>query len=521
MAHVDPLNAPPKNRLVDRWTRLVHIYQREIWQPAHLTDRTPKGWTYAVLRVLSITVTVFIESRIASRAAALSFSSLLGIGPLIAMAVRVAGFALGKNDPNLVADTLYRMVKVVAPQIAQYESLTHSAAEAKTPTITAAGQPAPSEANKGPATKVNPELVDVINQIIDSSKSSSAGAVGMFSLLAIVLLLFSSIEDTFNDIWGVRQGRSVLMRIVLYWTVLTLGAVLFFAAVALLGAGTFFNVFMEKLPGGAEKFQNLGWLIQLFSFALLAVMLTLFYRVIPNTRVFWKAALIGGLVVGGLLLLNNVVAFLYLKRVYLERSLYGSLALPLVIMSGLYIFWLCVLTGGIVSYAIQNVHFRNSQAAWGSLTEAMRERLALVVFLTICRRFNECMPPVSVSMLGTLLKVPAQLLNECLNRLVSLQLVTALRPDVHGAATDYLYQPARPLNRITLYDFKTLDDNLGEDPVGSSLERIDPLVPRYTAALDKLGELEFFQQTVEQLLAQHPFDESRPPFAFGERRGAK
>jgi membrane protein len=311
------------------------------------------------------------------------------------------------------------------------------------------------------------------------------------------------------------------MRIVLYWTVLTLGAVLFFAAVALLGAGTFFNVFMEKLPGGAEKFQNLGWLIQLFSFALLAVMLTLFYRVIPNTRVFWKAALIGGLVVGGLLLLNNVVAFLYLKRVYLERSLYGSLALPLVIMSGLYIFWLCVLTGGIVSYAIQNVHFRNSQAAWGSLTEAMRERLALVVFLTICRRFNECMPPVSVSMLGTLLKVPAQLLNECLNRLVSLQLVTALRPDVHGAATDYLYQPARPLNRITLYDFKTLDDNLGEDPVGSSLERIDPLVPRYTAALDKLGELEFFQQTVEQLLAQHPFDESRPPFAFGEKRRSK
>ncbi len=475
----------------------MHIYEREIWQPAHLKDRTPKGCTYAVLRVLSITVTVFIESRIVSRAAALSFGSLLGIGPLIAIAVLVAGFALGKNDPNLVADALNRMVKVVAPQIAQYETLTQT------------------------SNQVNPQLVDVINKIIESSKSGSAGALGMFSLLAIVLLHFSSIEDTFNDIWGVRQGRSVLMRIVLYWTVLTLGAVLFFSAVALLGAGTFFHVFDEKLPGEAGKFRALGWLIQIFSFSLLAALLTLFYRVIPNTRVFWKAALIGGLVVGGLLVLNNVVAFLYLKRVYLERSLYGSLALPLVIMSGLFIFWLCVLTGGIVSYAIQNVHFRNSQAAWANLTEAMRERLALVVFLTICRRFNECMPPISVSMLGTLLKVPAQLLNECLNRLVSLQLVTALRPDVHSAATDYHYQPARPLNRITLYDFKTLDDNLGEDSVGSTLERIDPLVAHYTAALAKLGEQEFFQQTVEQLLAQHPFDESRPPFAFGEKRGAK
>ncbi len=512
---------PKKIGLADRWRRLVHIYEREIWQPAYLKDRTFKGCSYAVLRVLSITVTVFIESRIASRAAALSFSSLLGIGPLIAIAVLVAGFALGKNDPNLVADTLYRMVKVVAPQIAQYESLPPNSTEAKPPDAFEPGQPLPTGANQPALAKVNPELVDVINKIIAASKSSSAGAFGMFALLAIVLLLFSSIEDTFNDIWGVRQGRSVLMRIVLYWTVLTLGAILFFAAVALLGASTFLNVFWEKLPGGAEKLQSLGWLIQAFAFSLLAVMLTLFYRVIPNTRVFWRAAFIGGLVVGGLLVLNNVVAFLYLKRVYMERDLYGSLALPLVIMSSLYIFWLCVLTGGIVSYAIQNVHFRNSQAAWANLTEAMRERMTLVVFLTICRRFNECMPAVSVSMLGTLLKVPTQLLNECLNRLVSLQLVTALRPEAQNAATDYLYQPARPLGRITLFDFKTLDDNLGEDPVGSTLDRIDPLVAHYTAALAKLGEQEFFQQSVEQLLAKHPFDESRPPFAFGEKRGLK
>jgi membrane protein len=174
-----------------------------------------------------------------------------------------------------------------------------------------------------------------------------------------------------------------------------------------------------------------------------------------------------------------------------------------------------------VSYALQNVHFRNSQAAWSTLTESMRERLALVVFLTICRRFRDCLPPISASHLSTMLKVPTQLLNECLNRLVRLQLVTTLRPPPDSTATDYLYQPARPLNRITLYDFKTLDDNLGEDPIGASLERIDPLISQYDAALNRLGEQEFFQKTVEQLLEQHPFDESRPPFAMGERRPAK
>lgn len=486
-----------KARLVAVRSRLLHIYHREIWQSAQLNHRSLKGACYAVLRVVSITATVFMESRIPSRAAALSFSSLLGLGPLIAIAVLVAGFALGgKENPHLIADALSRVIKIIAPQVEQYEALTQ---------------------NK---TEVNEQLVEVINHIIATSKSSSAGSLSVFTLLLIVLLLFKSIEDTFNDIWGVRQGRSVLTRIVLYWTVLTLGAVLFFTAIALLSAGTFFNAFSELLPTGSELVSSLSWTLP-FSFVLLTMMLSLFYRVIPNTRVYWRAALAGALIVAALLLGNNFMAFLYVKRVYLERSLYGSVALPLVIMSGLYVFWLCVLTGGIVSYAIQNVHFKNSQVAWSTLPEAMRERLALVVFLTICRRFRECLPPISASHLSTMLKVPTQLLNECLNRLVKLELVATLKPPPEAAATDYRYQPARPLDKITLFDFKTLDDNLGENPLGNSLERIDPLVGYYDKALNRLGEQDFFQKTVDQLLAEHPFDESRPPFTLGEGRAGK
>ncbi len=491
---VSPAQSSPSPRLrpKDVWRRLVHVYQKEIWQTAFLKDRSLKGVGFAALRVFSITLTVCNETRIVSRAAALSYSSLLGLGPLIAIAVLVAGFALGKNDPHLVANTLNKMVKVVAPQIEQYEAIDPNAGNA------------------------SPQLVETINSIIQTSQSGSIGALGVFSLLFVVLLMFKGIEDAFNDIWGVRQGRSLLMRIVLYWTVLTLGAVLFFTAIALLGAGTFVNVFAEKFP----FLTWLNWSLPA-SFALLSVLLTLFYRVIPNTRVFWRAAIIGGVVVTALLALNNFAAVIYLKRVVLQRSLYGGLALPLVLLSVLYIFWLCVLIGGVVSYAVQNVHFRNSQAAWSTLTESMRERLALVVFLTICRRFRECLPPISASHLSTMLKVPTQLLNECLSRLVSLNLVTTLRPDPNITSTDYLYQPARPLNKLTLFDFKTLDDNFGENPVSTSLEHIEPLIVQYDAALARIGEQEFFQQNLEQLLDAHPFDESRPPFAMGDRRPGK
>ncbi len=492
-----PAQAPSPSgfRLSDAWARLTHIYQKEIWQGRSLTEHSLRGGIYGVLRVISITATVFDKSRIASRAAALSFSSLLGLGPLLAIAILVAGFAFGKNDPHLVANTLTKILKFVAPQLQQYEYLTQS------------------------PTDINPDLVNVINGIIAAAQSGSAGALGATSLIMIVLLLFKSIEDAFNDIWGVHQGRSVLMRIVLYWTVLTLGAVLFFSSIALLSATTFANLFSDIVPAGVDLLGALGWVTPLLSFLLLTTMLVLFYRVIPNTRVFWSAALVGALAAAALVVANQFIQLLYVKRVVMEKSLYGSLAIIPVLMFGLYIFWLFVLIGGIVSYALQNVQFRNSQVAWGSLTHAMRERLTLVVFMTICRRFRECLPPLSASDLSELLKVPTQLLNECLNRLVHLNLIATVRPDVAASSMDYLFQPARPLNRLTLFDFKTLDDNFGEDPIGASLERIDPLLTRYDIALSRLGEQEFFQKNLDQLFEENPFEQSRPPFAGGAHAG--
>ncbi len=502
MSHAAPPSKSVGHGATGLPQQFFHLWQKEIWLTSHLKDTSPRGWFYACLRVISITWTVFFETKVPSRAAALSFSSLLSLGPLIAIAVLVGGFVLGKNDnPNLIANKVGALLEQVAPQLRSLESAKNAA--------------------HTPGDAVNPELVSMLNGFVSSAQSGYGGAFGAFSLIFIVLLMFKAVEDAFNDIWGIRLGRSLLMRIVFYWTILTLGAVLFFAAVALLGAGAAVNVFNEslaKLPGGDGLIAVLRWSLPMFSFTLLAVMLTLVYRVIPNTHVFWRAAFAGAFAVAALLMLNNFVAFFYVRRVVQTQNLYGQLAVPLVLMLGLYIFWLYVLIGGVISYAVQNVHFRNSQAAWGQLTESMRERLSLVVLLTIGRRFQDCLPPITASQLSDLLKVPTQILNESLNRLVSMQLITTLRPSADTPATEYRYQPARPLNRINLYEFKTLDDNFGDDPIGQSLERIDPILHHYDDQLNQLAKQDFFQKSLEQLFADHPFEDSSPPFSMGTRR---
>ncbi len=510
-------------RLVALWKQWTNLYHKEIWRTGYLKDRSPRGRLYSLLRIISTSLTGLEDNKVFSRAAALTFSSLLGLGPLVAIAVLVAGFVLDQNDPHLAANSLNRLLRFVAPQIALHDEVPAVEGMPKSDLVTVAAMNIPPPEN-APADGATPagdsDIVSLIDGFIAGSRNGAVGAVGALTLIAIVLQLFTSIESAFNEIWGVRRGRSWFARIAFYWTILTLGAVLFFAAVTGLSAGAFFNAFAEKIPLGRELVELLQLLLPSLSMVVLVAILTLFYRYIPNTHVHWRAAFIGAVIVALLLVLNNFLAFLYFRRVLLARSLYGSLGILPILMIGLYVFWFFVLLGGQVCYAVQNARFRNSQIVWNNLAESTREHLSLIVLLTVCRRFHECLPPCTSSQLGDMLKVPTQLLNESLSRLISMNLITAIPPPPGRNATDHSYQPARPLNRITLGEFKRLDDDLGADTGSAVFTELDPIVTRYAQATSDFFRADFFQKDVETLFRDFPMAESRPPFAFGVTRPA-
>jgi membrane protein len=481
--------------------RLRQLWQVDIWAAATARDRSAKGRLFAMLRVVSITLSGLQEIKVAARAAALSYSSLLSLGPLIALAVLIAGFALGDRDPAILARSLNNVITFIAPQVGQYD---HAAAEDAAPAIASAAVAA--------ETRPDPELVKLINNFIAASRSGTAGVVGLVTLLMIAVQLFTTIEHAFNDIWGVRRGRSWLTRIVYYWTVITLGALLFFTSITLLSAGAFLSVFLEKLPLGSQLKAAFTWMLPSSSAVLLALILTVFYRAIPNTRVKWSAAFIGALIVTALLLLNNTLAFLYFKRVVLSKSLYGSLGILPILMLGLYVFWFFVLVGGQITYAIQNVHYRSSQTAWNSLNNFSRESLSLLVLLLVARRFKDCAPPYSVTQLSHRIRVPSQVLNESLNRLCDLQLITQLPSDESRDPSDYRYQPARPLDRITLRDFHDSFARYGESPSGEMLDSVDPVLAHYHASVARALDSSLGGRTLEDVLEEFSAAGTAAPF---------
>jgi membrane protein len=487
-------------------------------------DRTAKGRGLALLRVASITLSGLHEMHVAIRAAALSYSSLLALGPLIAIAVLISGFALGNRDPELAARSLNRIISFIAPQVAQYDKATENdwvlahpkpapgkpsaPATAATP-----GAPATSATSEtADAPPPDPEMVQIINNFISSSRSSTAGIIGILTLFIIVIGLFTTIENTFNDIWGVRRGRSLAARIVYYWSVITLGALLFFASLTLLSAGAFMNVFFEKIPLGAQLKGFFVWLLPSGSVFLLVVLLTLFYRFVPHTRVKWSAALLGAMIVTALLFLNNYLAFLYFKRVVLSRSLYGSVSIMPILMIGLYIFWFFVLVGGQITYAVQNVRYRSSQTAWHSLNHATRESMSLVVLLLIARRFKVAAPAYSVTELSHLIRIPSQVLNESLNRLSDIKFISELPPAEDADPNDMRYQPARPLNQITLDEFRREFENYGESPTAGLLENVDPILALYHDKLAKVLPPALGTQTLDELIDELQPSQTYAPF---------
>ncbi len=481
-----------------RIARIRRLFAHEIWEFDVHRRRCWRARLFVALRVVSMTATGVRDNSLASRAGALSYSSMLGLGPLVALVVLFSSIVLERSDPNFAVNQLNRALVFIAPQIGQLRDAD--------PTPAGSTDEAGAEAPTAEGFGVNPELVGLLEGIIEASQTKAIGIIGALALIAIVIQLFSTIENAFNDIWGVRRGRNWLLRIAFYWAAVTLGAVVAFAALTLLSASTVITM-IESLPLGPELRRFFQFAGPSISVVVLVGVLTVFYKAIPNTSVHWRPALIGAVVVVLLINLNNYLAFLYLRNVMVSQTLYGSLALIPIIMLGLYVFWLFLLLGGQITYAIQNAHFRSSNIAWHGLHHTARQGTALLVFTLIARRFRACLPACSAQDLAEAIKLPTQILNACLERLIAVGLVTRIPPEDTRTVSDYRFQPARPLERITLHDFQHRLDGLGVGPSRELLDSIDPVVAEFHArtlqALESaLGEESF--ETILDRLASSP-----------------
>jgi membrane protein len=188
------------------------------------------------------------------------------------------------------------------------------------------------------------------------------------------------------------------------------------------------------------------FVFQFLPVVVLCLTFAAFYALIPNTKVRWSAALVGGLAGGILFHLNDVMSVLYVSRVVSNSRIYGSLGLVPVFMIGLYFSWLILLFGAQVAYAYQNraTYFEEKQIE--SINQRGREFMALRLMTCIGQRFVRGEPPLSAVEIAEALAVPTRLVQQIMHTLSAARLVT------EAAGSEPAYVPARPLENITCHD---------------------------------------------------------------------
>ncbi|HNW06399.1 MAG: YihY family inner membrane protein [Verrucomicrobia bacterium] len=410
----------------------------------------------------------FVRNRCPVRASALSYVTVLALIPMLAVVMSISSALLKQEGEEQIDRFIDQFVTRIVPPATFHTNRESASPQALNPpaatnlaVVAPDGSPPavnslvpadrggetnssllPSLIQDDRAVKARRAVARNIHDFIQNTRSGTLGITGSILLIFMAISMLSRIEDTFNDIWGVARGRSWFTRIVLYWGVITLVPLLLIVALGLATgphlAGT--REFLTAMPVVSKlTFQFLPVVVLCLSF-------TLFYALMPNTRVRWPAALAGGLTGGLLFHLNNLISVLYVSRMVTTSKIYGSLGLVPVFMIGMYFSWLILLFGGQVAYAWQNRATYLDERQAENINQRGREFVALRLMTCIGERFTQGAPPPNALEIAEGLAVPTRLVKRITQTLAAARLVT----ETAGAEPAYL--PARPLDQITCHD---------------------------------------------------------------------
>jgi membrane protein len=297
----------------------------------------------SLLRVCVITWREYNHNDLSLRAAALTYTVILSLVPLLAMSTALVK-GLGGGDH--LRELAYGYI----------ESLEETAPSSK-PTFTLPEQQ--SQKSTAPdTTTLTGHLRSATDQLFDYVNKTSFAALGTLGIVGILLsvvLVFSTIETAMNTIWKVEAGRSILRKIADYLTLLFLLPIsinVAFAATAFLKSPALAAKMNIVIP--APWVQSL--LLKPLPIVFFTITFYMMYIFFPNTDVKNRPALGGALLAATLwFCMQNIYVSLQVG-VAKYNAIYGSFATLPLFLVWVWFGWLFILIGAQLAYGFQTVN---------------------------------------------------------------------------------------------------------------------------------------------------------------------
>jgi len=230
------------------------------------------------------------------------------------------------------------------------------------------------------------QLTESVMQLVANMRGDLLGSLGLAFLVYTVITTIQKVEASFNFVWRVERPRSVGRRFSEYLSVMIVGPILLAVSIGLLGSAEHspFAQWLNALPPLAAVFDILG---RFAPYAIVTAVFTFMYAFIPNTRVEFRSALIGGVTAGIIWALvgqSFTTVILYSSRLV---AVYTGFAIVLTTLIWVYLSWLILLVGAQLAFYLQFPQYlRHGQQAI-ELTGSDREQVGLSVMYLIARDY--------------------------------------------------------------------------------------------------------------------------------------
>ena len=340
--------------------------------------------------------------------------------------------------------------------------------------------------------KAQPDATEIIigfvNSYLINTKKGVFLGIGLLFMLGTVLMLISTIEETFNDIWLVRKPRSMFRTFTDYMALLF---ALPIGIVAISGLSIWMQAFNRHLIDITIIGPLMKFCIELIPYVVLSAVFVGLYVFMPNTKVRLRSALWPGIAAGVSMQLFQLIYVNSQIWVSNYNAIYGSFAVIPLFMLWMQISWTIILVGAELSYTIQNHDEFLSSNSQSELSYKTRFVLSAKIMSIICKRFAEGGQAYNSMQLKLQLGISMRVLSRLLYDLQQIHFITEIMHDDKGE--EVLYQPAEALDILTIGELHSRLAQLGSDidsDILSVSEEWKSAILLYDEYIDKARSIE-------------------------------
>jgi membrane protein len=200
-----------------------------------------------------------------------------------------------------------------------------------------------------------------IQAIVQSANRPALGVIATTIAIGTALVgasgAFVELQDALNKIWRVQRRESIWLgvireRFLSFGLVLGTGFLLLVSLVVSAALGAVGNFIGPLLPWPVFLLESVNFLLSL---GVIALLLAMIFKYIPDTEIAWSDVWIGAAVASLLLTIGKALIGLYLARSTVA-SAYGAAGSLVIILTWVYYSAQILLLGAEVTHVYANQH---------------------------------------------------------------------------------------------------------------------------------------------------------------------